>query len=278
MRNELPGGYRISQIRRDRYFTMTDTHYHPYYEIYYLLSGTRKIFIEDSIYKLKKGDLILIRKGAIHRTTYLSDESHERIVLKVSEEMVNEVFELAGGEWKNRLFEYPHFTLPETRQEYLHGLLQKLEHEWDNQDELSPLTARGYIHELLIYLLRYQKRRDVTQISQLDTTDESIQKAARYIRRHFNQPISLEKAAALVNMSPTYFSKKFKRATGFGFKEYLLKLRLQEAALRLISTDESVTEIALRCGFNDSNYFGAVFKKEFGTPPLQYRKHTEEGS
>lgn len=62
-------------------------------------------------------------------------------------------------------------------------------------------------------------------------------------------------------MSPTYYSKKFKQITGVGFKEYLTKTRLYEATELLTHTSLNVTEIAIRCGFNDGNYFGMLFGK-----------------
>ena len=54
--------------------------------------------------------------------------------------------------------------------------------------------------------------------------------------------------------------------------EYLTFIRLQRAALELVSTADSVTEIALRCGFSDGNYFKDAFKKKYGVTPSKYRK------
>jgi AraC-like DNA-binding protein len=78
--------------------------------------------------------------------------------------------------------------------------------------------------------------------------------------------------AKAAGLSPTYLSRKFRQATGTGVHEYLTFLRLKEAALELLSTDSSVTEIALRCGFSDGNYFKDVFKKRYGVTPTGYRK------
>ena len=78
--------------------------------------------------------------------------------------------------------------------------------------------------------------------------------------------------AAAAGYSPNYLSRKFREAAGIGVHEYLVFIRLQHAALELITTDDSVTEIALRCGFSDSNYFKDAFKKRYGVTPRAYRK------
>ena len=77
-------------------------------------------------------------------------------------------------------------------------------------------------------------------------------------------------------MSPTYFSKKFKRETGFGFKGYLAKYRLREAVKLLKSNKySSITDVATRCGFNDSNYFATAFKAEYGVSPNKFRHYSD---
>ena len=70
----------------------------------------------------------------------------------------------------------------------------------------------------------------------------------------------------------SYFSRKFKLCTGFGYKEYLITVRIIEACRLLLNTDMSITQIAENCGFDDSNYFGDCFKKIKGMSPREYRK------
>ena len=77
--------------------------------------------------------------------------------------------------------------------------------------------------------------------------------------------------AAAAGFSPNYLSRKFREAAGIGIHEYLAFTRLQHAAAELISTDDTITQIALRCGFSDSNYFKDVFKKKYGVTPREYR-------
>ncbi|OYP00505.1 hypothetical protein CG709_11470, partial [Lachnotalea glycerini] len=60
------------RVKREQYFNMEHSHFHPYYEIYYLYSGKRRIFVNDTLYTLGRGDILLINKNILHRTTYLS--------------------------------------------------------------------------------------------------------------------------------------------------------------------------------------------------------------
>ena len=104
------------------------------------------------------------------------------------------------------------------------------------------------------------------------TTDRQIVLAARYISDHYMEPISAADIASAAGFSPNYLSKRFREAAGIGVHEYLMFVRLQHAALDLVSTNDSITEIALRSGFSDSNYFKDAFKKKYGITPSAYRK------
>ena len=87
------------------------------------------------------------------------------------------------------------------------------------------------------------------------------------------EPISAADIASAAGFSPNYLSKRFREAAGIGVHEYLMFVRLQHAALDLVSTGDSITEIALRSGFSDSNYFKDAFKKKYGVTPSAYRKN-----
>ena len=107
--------------------------------------------------------------------------------------------------------------------------------------------------------------------TEIQTTDRQVLAAAHYINEHFRQQISSADIAAAAGFSPNYLSRKFREAAGIGLHEYRVLGRLRSAALELVSTDTSVTEIATHCGFSDGNYFKDAFKRKYGVSPRDYR-------
>ena len=102
-----------------------------------------------------------------------------------------------------------------------------------------------------------------------------MQEVATYIYTHYNEKLVLEDMAERFNLSRSYLSKKFKSVTGFGFKEYIINVRIKHACELLPNTNKSITTIAFECGFNDSNYFGDAFRRTKGVSPNKYRRNQE---
>ncbi|WP_127582063.1 response regulator transcription factor [Paenibacillus koleovorans] len=92
-----------------------------------------------------------------------------------------------------------------------------------------------------------------------------------YMRAHYTENLTLNDAAGIVNMSPSYLSSLFKRETGKSFIELLTEIRMDKAAELLLRTDLPVYLIAEQVGYDNINYFGRAFKKEKSVSPSQYR-------
>ncbi len=265
-------GFKITRLKQVAFHSMSEAHSHPFYEIYYLMSGDRRFYIDQDTYTLHKGDALLIQKENMHRSTYLLDKSHERYVINVTDQFLEPMFEHFSKEMIMSCFSDSYVSIPVSRREYVEDLLFKMECEYKMSDDFSVYLLRNHLYELLIFMLRCH-RHQYESADQFIESDEIIQNVVKYICSHYHQGISLEDVAKQANMSATYFSRKFKKMTGFGFKEYLSSVRLRSAETLLLESKLSITEIALRCGFNDSNYFGDAFKKSRGMSPHQYRKN-----
>lgn len=102
------------------------------------------------------------------------------------------------------------------------------------------------------------------------------EKILRYIEEHYAENLSLRDLAELVNANEYYLSHTFKKITHYSPQQYILRRRIGKAQCLLIYTSLTLTEIAARVGYDDSNYFSRVFKKIIGMSPRLYRQKWRE--
>ena len=89
---------------------------------------------------------------------------------------------------------------------------------------------------------------------------------------HYGNPvIGISDYAEILHCHRSTLARVIREQTGLSPRMYLLKVRLKEAEHQLLFTLQSVKEIALKCGFNDANYFAKVFRKTYGKNPSDFR-------
>ena len=274
MFQDMSKDFDIKKIRRSNtiYEINCEPHVHPFHEIFYLSSGECTSFIDHNIYKFGKGDLVIVPGGCLHKTVYTGKGIHERIVISFRQEITDWIKEQIGAEYLKNCMVPGVINIPEKRRNYVDSLLDKLMFENDTPDILSTAFIKAGLVELLLFIIRCKEYED-NVIKEIDVDNRKIQEVATYIFEHYTENILLEDVADKFDMNKSFLSKRFKTATGFGFKEYIINLRIQNACRLLLETNKSITDIAFECGFNDSNYFGDSFRKIKGISPRKYRKN-----
>ena len=99
-----------------------------------------------------------------------------------------------------------------------------------------------------------------------------VREAKAYMTQHFAGNPTLEEVAGAVGMSPAYLSTLFKKEVGIGFTDYLTQLRCEEAKRLMRESDESMSLIAEKVGYQDAKYFSRIFRKTVGIKPSEYRR------
>lgn len=276
MENVMSEHFMINKQIREAAFKMDRSHSHDCYEFMYLFSGECNMLINHSIYKMKPGSIVIIPPGEIHKSAYGNNAKvkQERAVARFSLKDIDWICSAIGKENVLENLTDVIIQVPEKRCDYIESLITRMIYEYQVRDEFSSGEVKTLFQELILFFMRCRKYGE-SAVRELDAEDGAIQEIATYIYENFEKQIFLDDVAKKFSISRSYLSKKFKATTGMGFKEYLLNVRIKEACRRLLETNESITEIAFVCGFNDSNYFGDAFRRIKGISPNKYRHNKE---
>lgn len=131
------------------------------------------------------------------------------------------------------------------------------------------------IYELIATLFRdftYEVIDDIHDNERINNNLDRAKKVIHYIEENYNEELSLTEVAQEVFMSKSYFSHFFKDFFGVSFSKYLDTLRLNKSAYLLKTTERSIMDIAISCGFNSDQSMYRLYQKRMNLTPTQYRK------
>ncbi|MGN0318536.1 MAG: AraC family transcriptional regulator [Lachnospira sp.] len=250
---------------------MPTPHYHPYYELLYIINGNCNILINNNMYSIRSGTIALIPSNILHKTSYYGDIRPERIYVEFTKDYVTDILNLSD----NILFSVGGklIFLPFSVRDEINLDFNQILDEYNSDYYLKEYMLKSMFEELIIKLLRYFKEFKIYELTDLvEPPDLTMQMVMDYISNHYLEHITLDDLASISHLNPAYLSKKFKDVNGIGFKEYINTLRIHHAEELLMNSDMSIVEVALSCGYDNSNYFGDIFKKLKGISPSQFRK------
>ncbi|WP_171011391.1 helix-turn-helix transcriptional regulator [Haloimpatiens lingqiaonensis] len=104
----------------------------------------------------------------------------------------------------------------------------------------------------------------------LKNKSNCIEKAVNYINNNFNEPITLGEVSNYVHLNSSYLCTLFKAEMNESFKSYLNRLRIEHSKSMLLTTNNSILDVALSVGFDNQSYFSTVFKKYTNMSPKEY--------
>ena len=106
---------------------------------------------------------------------------------------------------------------------------------------------------------------------------ELVGKVKRRIHENLVDDLTVASLAEQYYVTPNYLSRLFKRVTGEGCNEYIVRKRIEQAKSLLATTTLKVGEISIMVGYHDMNYFSLAFKKHIGVSPVKYREQIQSG-
>ena len=256
-------------MTRSAEYQMAENHFHYYYELYIVRKGTCRIFLNNTLFDLRSGDFLVIPPREVHFIRYLSTCTRMNIYF-TKEDLIFGGSPLPPGTEEKYLQNPAVIHMPSAYHSIIDPLLDGMLQEEKVDD---PASTYKLLRLMLLqcFLLFDRYCTFAGEKAEADEKDTEIINAAHYITEHYNQPLTLDLLADLAGLSSSYFSRKFRLVTGMGMKEYLNYVRLKHASMELLSTNHSITEVAMNSGFSDSNYFKDAFKKMYGLSPRAYR-------
>ncbi|OPX45757.1 bifunctional transcriptional activator/DNA repair enzyme AdaA [Ruminiclostridium hungatei] len=266
-------GFSISSAQVKGYFSMSERHYHDKYELYYLRAGERFYFVKDKVFHIRKGCLVLIKEGQLHKTTDAEKPDHERVLIyfrKSFIETVNKstlsILELLDSK------SYFVAELSIKEQRTAENVFVEMFQEAEGKADYYKICLQGLLLRLLANIGRYTGLTDADNFLSSSPKHEKISEVVRYINEHYLEELTIPLLAESFYISPYYLSRIFKETTGFTLLEYINLARVKAAEELLINTGLKVIEIAEKSGFGSVSQFNRVFKQVTGYSPLNCRK------
>lgn len=242
--------------------------------IFYCVNGVVRIKIKDEIIELSKGTMVFIPPYT--KYSFCGFEKDKNVSIGIL-----------------------NFDLNSSRADITRALVPVVYKKWDKQVEKSDIEFEDFssyivvndarnmgesvmkIINLFFYRDEYfrEKSSGILKTVLIDliskTNNENISELAKdiikYLRENYRENVTGKMLSDIFKYHPYHISREIKKATGLSLKAYLIDLKIKTAASMLSSTDKSITQIALECGFSDAAYFTKIFKRYKNHTPKEYR-------
>ncbi|MDR0326209.1 MAG: AraC family transcriptional regulator [Oscillospiraceae bacterium] len=275
----------LSHLSCHAYYGKTESyprHCHTFYEISYIIHGSRMETINQDRYEAGRDSLLFIPPLAIHGLSNLTNVEDvviqfDHLFLRNASELFGNKDMLSPGADYGGCFDMSHST--RARQIILE--IWELCHKRDalTQNEDAPVLKRLSIDislnslclQLIALLLNEGKLQIGTKGAQYPDVI-NLNSLIQELMAHPEKTISMREASRTAGMSYTHFSRFFEKATGFHYSALRGLLRIRRAEELLLTTSMPISEVSSTVGIATVSYFTRLFKQINGCSPSAYRK------
>lgn len=238
-------------------------------EICFCSKGEQVYEVNDTLYKIKGGDLFVTYPGELHSTGDYPEEKGELywMIIRIPSTKKKTFLhynDKMAAEWFDQLLHLPrHFRGNNNIKLKLEAIfhVHALKRSGLKQIELH--------HSIASFLLEVIH---AAQTPVLSRHTGRLEKIDAFIKEKMDEPIVLQELADLVGLSLSRFKAWFKEETGTTPLDYVLKLKIKTASQLLEKGNNSIADIAFETGFQNQQYFATVFRKFTGMSPGEYKR------
>lgn len=248
-------------------------HWHPAIEIIMPIENSYYLHFPNRDVELKKDDICFICPGCIHAIA--APSTGRRVIFQPNTtqlRFMREVEVLLS-------VMYPYTIV--TKEDYpeIHGkikeLLLEIKKEYMSGDSFSEMNIYSKLLEMLVLVGRnHAKNYEDSMDDKMKTQDELVIKFTEicdYINSHCSEELKLDAIAGMSGFSKFHFERLFKQFTGTSFYKYVNQKRIVKAQEMLMEPNNTVTDVAVHCGFSSISSFIRMFKIHKGCTPSEFK-------
>ncbi|MDF2670303.1 MAG: hypothetical protein K0R67_2609 [Paenibacillus sp.] len=248
-------------------------HYHRELELLCILEGAMEMRIQEQVYPLHAGDVLLIGSSQPHATWSVLSDKVVYVILHFDLHVYSDPFVMLYyrifHEVDGPLSRYNNlFQGNDDLKKEIGSTILSIYREMDSRRRGYEFAISLHIKHLLLTILRCE------QDESRDHYDlpfaYKLHSVFDYVERHLSDKIDMEIISKMTNMSYHYFSKFFKKTIGVSFVEFVNIQRIKKAERLLLTENSNITEIALSVGISNMTHFYDLFKRYNHCSPKEY--------
>lgn len=255
-----------------------------FFEVVLINQGSGTQCINYKIYSYKKGSIFLLPPLQCH--SFNITEPTEFIFLKFTDSFFknNQQLSIDNNDWfKEAAYILSNYNqLPgdiiknESDRGHIEKLIQIILQEASNNTEESTLLIKSLMTGILEILIRNIKQGTYYDISDKNA-GERINSMLTYINENIDKPnlLKVDNLADIFAMSTTYVSEFFRKHTHQSLREYIIKSKLKLVEIKLLNSDQTLTEIAFDLGFTDVSHLSKTYKRYADISIRDFKKQRE---
>ena len=263
----LPSLVHIDRLQQE--FWNIRLHYHNYFEITYIAEGTGCFQINENIYELKKGELIITKPMEVHNALVRGIPYACTYSIGFNFDQLREL-------------ELPYFRLGENRVIADHdgsfsSCHREIMTELETNKNYAPTTVKAFFINLLVRILRnYEEHLGFGELEMQPIMSDTVKDAIQLIHTKGMNNLTSDEISTAVNRSRSHLDREFRKYMGVPLGEYIKKIRVDIAKFLLKSTTDSITDISEQLNFSSPQAFCMFFKRQTKLYPQEYRTKYDE--
>ena len=252
-------------------------HWHDDIEFIIILEGKMSYSVNGKSYELKKGQAIFVNSAQMHYG-YSCDGSECNFICIILNPLILSEITLIKESYIIPICtdtSHPFFIFDPSigwQKDFIEQLIKIYKFCSDKQDGFQ-LQVMSNLYSIFYSLYHNIKNSKDSQEYYYDKNLDSLHNMIGYIQRNYKNKITLKEIASSGNVCRSNCCEIFQSILNKSPISYLIEYRLNKSIKLLNDTSYTITEIALKCGFNSSSYFTEIFHKQLGCTPSQYRKN-----